>query len=358
MELLPTIWFVAIAVLWTGYLFLEGFDLGVGMLMKLFARNNTDRRVLLNTIGPVWDGNEVWLLTAAGATFAAFPLWYASLFSALYLPLLCVLVALIFRAVAFEYRGKVDTERWRTTWDWAIAVGSFVAAFGIGAALALTTTGLPLNANGDRTGGPFAWFSGYALLGGFGVVAFALVHALAFLALKTDGEVRLRARRWFVRLVPFAVLPMLAWMVAVQFLSGKTWTWVIVVAGVVSVVLAWQWARNGSEGRAFGAIGAFVVCATASIFGAAFPVVIPSTVDPAFSLTISNASSSDYTLGLMSIVAAVGLPLVIAYQAWTYWVFRRRVSAAHIPEAHGFLPAIAAKVLVGKENTSPSNPGA
>lgn len=358
MDLLPTIWFVAIAVLWTGYLFLEGFDLGVGMLMKLFARNNTDRRVLLNTIGPVWDGNEVWLLTAAGATFAAFPLWYASLFSALYLPLLCVLVALIFRAVAFEYRGKVDTERWRTTWDWAIAVGSFVAAFGIGAALALTTTGLPLDANGDRIGGPFAWFSGYALLGGFGVVAFALVHALAFLALKTDGEVRLRARRWFVRLVPVAVLPMLAWMVAVQFLSGKAWTWVIVVAGVAAVVLAWQWARNGSEGRAFAAIGAFVLCATASIFGAAFPVVIPSTMDPAFSLTISNASSSDYTLGLMSIVAAVGLPLVIAYQAWTYWVFRRRVSAAHIPQAHGFLPAIAAKVLVAKENTSPSNPGA
>jgi cytochrome d ubiquinol oxidase subunit II len=280
------------------------------------------------------------------------------LFSALYLPLLCVLVALIFRAVAFEYRGKVDTERWRTTWDWAIAVGSFVAAFGIGAALALTTTGLPLDANGDRSGGPFAWFSGYALLGGFGVVAFAVVHALAFLALKTDGEVRLRARRWFVRLVPVAVLPMLAWMVAVQFLSGKAWTWVIVVAGVASVVLAWQWARNGSEGRAFAAIGAFVVCATASIFGAAFPVVIPSTMDPAFSLTISNASSSDYTLGLMSIVAAVGLPLVIAYQAWTYWVFRRRVSSAHIPEAHGFLPAIAAKVLVAKENTSPSNPGA
>lgn len=170
MELLPTIWFIAIAVLWTGYLFLEGFDLGVGMLMKLFARNNTERRVLLNTIGPVWDGNEVWLLTAGGATFAAFPLWYASLFSALYLPLLVVLLALIFRAVAFEYRGKVDTDSWRNRWDWAIALGSFLAAFGVGAALALTTTGLPLNANGDRAGGPMAWFSGYALLGGLAVM--------------------------------------------------------------------------------------------------------------------------------------------------------------------------------------------
>ena len=208
MELLPTIWFIAIAVLWTGYLFLEGFDLGVGMLMKIFARNNTERRVLLNTIGPVWDGNEVWLLTAGGATFAAFPFWYASLFSALYLPLLLVLVALIFRAVAFEYRGKVDTDRWRNTWDWAIAVGSFLAAFGVGAALGLTTTGLPLDANGDRDGGPFAWFSWYAVLGGLAVVCFALLHALAFLALKTDGDVRHRARQWFVRLLPVLLLPM------------------------------------------------------------------------------------------------------------------------------------------------------
>jgi cytochrome d ubiquinol oxidase subunit II len=345
MELLPTIWFIAIAVLWTGYLFLEGFDLGVGMLMKLFARDNTERRVLLNTIGPVWDGNEVWLLTAAGATFAAFPLWYASLFSALYLPLLLVLVALIFRAVAFEYRGKVDTDRWRNTWDWAIAVGSFVAAFGVGAALALTTTGLPLNANGDRDGGPFSWFSGYALLGGFAVAGFALLHALAFLALKTDGDVRHRARRWFVRLLPVLLLPMAGWAVSVQLLSGEAWTVVLLAAAVVAAAAAWLQGRKGNEGRAFLAVGVFLLCGAISIFGAVFPVVLPSTIDPAFNLTVSNASSSDYTLGLMSIVACVGLPLVIAYQAWTYWVFRRRVSAAHIPEAHSFLPAIAAKAL-------------
>lgn len=346
MELLPTIWFIAIAVLWTGYLFLEGFDLGVGMLMKLFARDNTERRVLLNTIGPVWDGNEVWLLTAAGATFAAFPFWYASLFSALYLPLLIVLVALIFRAVAFEYRGKVDTVRWRTTWDWAIAVGSFVAAFGVGAALALTTTGLPLDANGDREGGPFAWFSGYAVLGGFAVAGFALLHALAFLALKTDGEVRHRARRWFVRLLPVLLLPMAAWAVSVQLLFGKTWTLALLAAAVFAAGTAWIQARKGKEGRAFLATGMFLVGGTASIFGAVFPRVLPSTIDPAFSLTIANASSSDYTLGLMTVVACVGLPLVIAYQAWTYWVFRRRVSAAHIPEAHSFVPAIAAKAFL------------
>ena len=348
MELLPTIWFIAIAVLWTGYLFLEGFDLGVGMLMKLFARNNTERRVLLNTIGPVWDGNEVWLLTAGGATFAAFPLWYASLFSALYLPLLVVLVALIFRAVAFEYRGKVDTDRWRARWDWAIALGSFFAAFGVGAALALTTTGLPLNANGDREGGPLAWFSGYAVLGGLAVVGFSLVHALAFLALKTDGEVRHRARAWFVRLLPVLLLPIAAWALGIQFAHGKVWTWSAVLLAVVAAAAAWLLARKGSEGRAFLALGGFLVLGTASIFGAVFPVVLPSTLDAAFDLTISNASSSDYTLGLMTVVAAFGLPLVIAYQAWTYWVFRRRVSTAHIPEAHSFLPAVAARAFTSK----------
>lgn len=345
MELLPTIWFVAIAVLWTGYLFLEGFDLGVGMLMKVFARNNTERRVLLNTIGPVWDGNEVWLLTAAGATFAAFPLWYASLFSALYLPLLVVLVALIFRAVAFEYRGKVDTGRWRATWDWAIGLGSFFAAFGVGAALALTTTGLPLNANGDRVGGPMSWFSGYAVLGGLAVVGFSLLHALAFIALKTDGEIRHRARRWFVRLLPVLLLPIAAWALVIQWQAGKAWTWAAVLLAVAAAAAAWLLARKGSEGRAFLALGAFLVLGSTAIFGAVFPVVLPSTIDAGFNLTVSNASSSDYTLGLMSIVAAVGLPLVIAYQAWTYWVFRRRVSAADIPDAHSFLPAVAARAL-------------
>lgn len=348
MEQLPTVWFIAIAVLWTGYLFLEGFDLGVGMLMKLFARNNTERRVLLNTVGPVWDGNEVWLLTAAGATFAAFPFWYASLFSALYLPLLVVLAALIFRAVAFEYRGKVDNDRWRARWDWAIALGSFFAAFGVGATLALTTTGLPLDANGDRVGGPLAWFSGYALLGGFAVAGFSLVHALAFLGLKTDGDVRFRARRWFIRLLPFLLLPIAAWAVSIQFQTGEPWTWALVLLAVAAAAAAWAAARKGMEGRAFMALGAFLALGSASIFAAVFPVVLPSTLDEAFNLTISNAASSDYTLGLMSVVAAFALPLVIAYQSWTYWVFRKRVSADHIPEAHSFLPAVAARAFTTK----------
>jgi cytochrome d ubiquinol oxidase subunit II len=340
METLPTIWFVLIAILWTGYLFLEGFDLGVGMLMKLFARNNDERRVLLNTVGPVWDGNEVWLITAGGATFAAFPLWYASLFSALYLPLVLVLLGLIFRAVAFEYRGKVNSEGWRNRWDWAIAVGSFVSAFGVGAALALTTTGLPLNANGDRVGGPFAWFNGYAVLGGLAVVGFCLVHAAGFLMLKTDGDIRYRARKIFRRWLPVALLPLAGWAVAVTVQNGKGACWLLIVLAVASAAASWRLAGRGREGRSFLAMGIFLLAGSAAIFGSVFPKVLPSTLNSAWDLTISNASSSPCTLGLMSIVACFGVPLVLAYQAWTYWVFRKRISAAHLPAQHDVVPAV------------------
>ncbi|RJT79230.1 cytochrome d ubiquinol oxidase subunit II [Arthrobacter cheniae] len=333
-EALPTLWFVLIAVLWAGYLFLEGFDLGVGMLMKLMARNDTQRRVLLNTVGPVWDGNEVWLVTAVGATFAAFPHWYASLLSALYLPFLLVLLGLIFRAVAFEWRGKRDSDAWRDRWDWAIAVGSFIAAAGIGAALALTTTGLPLDVNGNRVGGAFAWATMPALLGAVAVVLFCLVHAAAFVALKTEGSIRSQADRLFRRLLPVAMIPFLGWALLVQVGSGTVVTWFVVVLAVVAFIASYRAATVGRDGRAFAGLGVGMLALIGSIFGAAFPVVLPSTLDPAFDLTVQNASSSPYTLGLMSLVACFGLPLVLAYQAWTYWVFRRRVSEASIPAAH------------------------
>ncbi|WP_104092223.1 cytochrome d ubiquinol oxidase subunit II [Arthrobacter sp. GMC3] len=340
MDFLPTLWFILIAVLWTGYLFLEGFDLGVGMLMKLFARDEKERRLLLNTVGPVWDGNEVWLLTAGGATFAAFPFWYASLFSALYIPLVFVLLGLIFRAVAFEYRGKVHSDTWRTAWDWAISLGSFVAAFGIGALLALTTTGLPLNENGDRVGGPFAWFTWYAVLGGLAVVGFALIHAAAFLALKTDGDVRIRARRLVGRWLPVGLLPLAVWVIAVAILNGKWFSWALIAVAVVAAVAAWTANRKDREGFSFLAMGLFLVVGSAAIFSAVFPVVLPSTLNEAWNLTVENASSSAYTLRLMSIVAAVGVPLVLAYQAWTYWVFRKRITLANLPEPHDFAPAV------------------
>ncbi|MCU1411647.1 MAG: cydB [Rhodoglobus sp.] len=340
MDFLPTLWFVAIAALWIGYLLLEGFDLGVGMLLLTSTRDEKQRRLMLNTIGPVWDGNEVWLITAGAATFAAFPLWYASLFSTLYLPLTLTLLALIFRAVAIEYRGKGRSERWRSFWTAALGIGSFIAAFGVGAMLGLTTTGLPIDANGDRVGGPFAWLTPYAVLGGLAVVGFCLVHASAFLGLKTLGAVRERAARFLVRWAPIALLPLVGWVLVIQFRSGTAVTWALVALAVVALAAAWLSARAGREGRAFLGLAVFLVLGASSIFAAVFPVVLPSTLDPAFDLTVENASSGDYTLGVMTVVAGIGLPLVLLYQGWTYWVFRRRLGVQHLPEAHAVEPAV------------------
>ncbi len=338
--LLPTIWFILIAVLWIGYLVLEGFDLGVGMHMLTRGRNDAERRVMLNTIGPVWDGNEVWLITAGGATFAAFPLWYASLFSALYVPLTLALLALIFRNVAIEFRGKHHTRRWVAAWDWALGLGSFLAAFCVGALLAITTTGLPIDANGDRVGGFLAWLTVPAVLGGLGAVGYCYAQGAAFLALKTDGSVRARARAVFAGWMPVLILPLAAWAIWVQIATGEWWTWAVLILAVVAAAGAWVAARAGREGWAFTAFAAFLALGAASIFAAVYPVVLPSTIDPAFSLTVENASSSPYTLGVMSFVALFGVPLVLAYQAWSYWVFRRRISVEQIPEAHDFAPAI------------------
>jgi cytochrome d ubiquinol oxidase subunit II len=333
---LPTFWFILIAVLWIGYLFLEGFDLGVGMHMRILARDEKERRLLLNTIGPVWDGNEVWLITAGGATFAAFPLWYAALFSALYIPLLLVLVGLIFRAVAIEYRGKGDTQRWRDFWTWAIALGSLVAAFGIGAALALTTTGLPLDEHGDRVGGWHAVLNRYAIIGGLAVVGFALIHGAAFVMLKTDGDMRHRARAFAMKWMPLLLLPLVAWVLIVQFDNGKVWTWLMVAIAVVAVVFSWLSLRSAREMPAFAGLAVFLLAGAIAIFGAVYPVVLPSTLDSAWDLTVHNAASSSYTLKVMTGVALFGVPLVLVYQGWSYWVFRKRISMAHIPETHPF----------------------
>jgi cytochrome d ubiquinol oxidase subunit II len=339
-DFLPTLWFVLIAILWTGYLLLEGFDLGVGMHMVLSARSEVQRRVMLNAIGPVWDGNEVWLITAGAATFAAFPYWYASLISTLYIPVTLVLVGLIFRAVGIEYRGKGASRRWARFWEHAIAIGSLVVAFGVGALLVLTTTGLPLDANGDRVGGPFVWLTIPAVMGGLAVVGFCLVHSATFLGLKTDGSVRVAMRRFITRWSPLLLLPITGWVLLIQVEHGKPLTWALVPLAVIAAVLGWVSARAGREGRAFIGFAAFLALGAASIFGAVYPVVLPSTLSHAFDLTIETASSAPYTLGVMSFVAALGLPLVIVYQAWSYWVFRKRISELHIPEAHIVRPAI------------------
>lgn len=334
MDWLPTLWFVVIALLWCGYLFLEGFDLGVGMLIGLGRSTEKRKRLLLNTIGPVWDGNEVWLLTAGGATFAAFPHWYASLFSALYIPLTIVLVALIFRAVAIEYRGKAITAATRKAWDLALGLGSLVAAFGVGAMLALTTLGLPLNENGDRIGGAFAWLNWHAILGGVAVVAFCWIHALAFLRLKTDGAVRHEAGKLVGRWLPVAILPLVAWALLVLLDNDSGIAWAVMGLAVIALAASMISGRAGHEGVSFIALGVTLLAGVAAIFTAAYPVVLPSTIDPAFDLTVANASSTAYTLKLMSIVAAFGVPMVLAYQAWSYWVFRKRLREEHIPDTH------------------------
>ncbi len=340
-EFLPNLWFILIAVLWIGYLFLEGFDLGVGMHMLVSARSESDRRVMLNTIGPVWDGNEVWLITAGGAIFAAFPYWYASLFSALYIPLIFVLLGLILRAVSIEYRGKGHSARWVSLWTWTVGLGSFVSAFGIGAALALTSTGLPLDKNGDMTGGPFAWFNGFAVLGGLAVVGFALVHSANFLALKTDGPVRERAARFAWPWGIVCLLPIALWAIWLVVTSGSVLAWVGLVIAVLGAVWWAISARARKEGQAFLALGVFIVIGAAAIFAAMYPAVLPSTTNHAWDLTIHNAASSTYTLGVMSVVAAFGVPIVLAYQAWTYWVFRKRLRADIIHENVPFEAAVA-----------------
>ncbi|MFC5137313.1 cytochrome d ubiquinol oxidase subunit II [Actinomycetospora rhizophila] len=329
---LTDVWFVLIAILWTGYFVLEGFDFGVGALLRVLGRDDTDRRVMINTIGPLWDGNEVWLIVAGGATFAAFPEWYATLFSGFYLALLLILVALIGRGVAFEYRGKVDTVRWRRNWDRVIVVCSVLPALLWGVAFGNIVGGVPLDAEHEFVGSFLDLLNPYALLGGLTTLLLFVLHGAVFLSLKTDGDIRTRARTLAVRIGAGAVP------VAAAFLL---WTWLDHGAGVVTLVLALVAAgalvsgllatRAGREGWGFALTAATIVAATAFLFTALYPFVLPSTIDPAFGLTTTNAASTPYTLTIMTWVAAVMTPIVLCYQGWTYWVFRQRISRSHIP---------------------------
>jgi cytochrome d ubiquinol oxidase subunit II len=334
---LPDVWFVLIAVLWTGYFFLEGFDFGVGVLTKLLARDERERRVLINTIGPVWDGNEVWLLTAGGATFAAFPDWYATLFSGLYVPLLAILVCLILRVVAFEYRAKRDDERWKRNWEHVIFWTSLLPAFLWGVVFADIVHGVPIDARKNVTGGVLTLFGPYALLGGATTLALFTFHGSVFTALKTLGGIRQRARVTAARTGVVAALLAAAFLTWTQADRGNHWslgTLLLAVAGLLAALVA---NLRGREGWAFVYSGATVVAATATLFLALFPDVMPSTTDPAFSLTVSGAASGHYSLLIMTWLAAFATPLVLLYQGWTYWVFRKRIGVQHIPA--GQIPA-------------------
>lgn len=334
---LAVVWFGLIAVLWLGYLVLEGFDFGVGMLLPVLGRDDRRRRVLINTIGPVWDGNEVWLLVAGGATFAAFPEWYATLFSGFYLPLLLILAALIVRGVAFEWRGKVDDDRWRRRADLAIVVGSYVPALLWGVALANVVRGVPIDADKQFTGTLLTLLNPYGLLGGLTTLGVFLLHGAVFLALKTSGEVRDDAGRLAERLaVPVAVVAAV-FAVWTQLTRGELWTWFAVAVAAAALLGVVRATRVRREGRAFALTTLTIAAAVVLLFGSLFPDVMPSTTDPAYSLTIENASSTPYTLTVMTWVAVALVPFVLLYQGWTYWVFRRRLSVESIP-AHTGLP--------------------
>jgi len=331
---LSTVWFVLIAVLWTGYLVLEGFDFGVGMLLRVLGRDDTERRVLINTVGPVWDGNEVWLLTAGGATFAAFPEWYATLFSGFYLPLLLILLALIVRVVSFEWRGKVDDDAWRQRTDWALTIGSWVPAVLWGVAFANIVRGVHLDSDHQYVGTFFDLLNPFALLGGATTALLFLTHGAVFLALKTDGDVRTRAGGLAARLSVVTLVVAGAWAVWAQVTYSVTWTWAaVVVAAGALLVLVWS-TRRRREGRAFVASAVTIVAAVVLIFGSLYPDVMPA-LDGSGSLTVDNASSTDYTLTIMTWVAVVLTPVVLLYQGWTYWVFRKRITVEHIPAHTG-----------------------
>jgi cytochrome d ubiquinol oxidase subunit II len=332
---LATFWFVIIAVLWIGYFILEGFDFGVGILLKTVAKNQAERRTVLTTLGPVWDGNEVWLLVAGGATFAAFPEWYATLFSGFYLPLFLILIALIIRGVAFEYRSKYGDVKWRSRWDNAIVVASFVPALLWGVAFANIVRGVPLEVRDgviEYAGGFFNLLNPFGLLGGLVTLSVFLTHGAIFLALKTEGPIRDRAQALVIKIGLFAALVTVAFLaITVTAYNDKPETFGLAAIVAISWLAALGMSFKGREGYAFLFSATALGFAVITLFTALYPNVMPSSLLESASLTITNASSTDYTLKVMTYVALALTPLVLVYQGWTYWVFRKRINAAQIP---------------------------
>lgn len=339
---LVTVWFTLIAVLWIGYFVLDGFDLGVGMLLPVIGTDDLRRRVLINTIGPVWDGNEVWLLVAGGATFAAFPLWYATMFSGFYLALFLVLLALILRGVAFEYRGKHDSAKWRANWDRAIVVGSVLPALLFGVAFGNIVGGTkiaPLEGSNPLDAGSFNYVGSFfdllnpfALVVGLMTLTIFAAHGAIFLTLKTSGEVRDASRTAALRIGLVAAVFAVAALLWSQAFSGRVAVTLpmVLLAAVLWLGALW-FVFKGRDGWAFLLSSGTILVAVASLFVGLFPNVMPSTVNDAYNLTVYNASSQAYTLTVMTIVAAIMTPIVLVYQGWTYWVFRKRISTSMIP---------------------------
>jgi cytochrome d ubiquinol oxidase subunit II len=328
---LDQLWFFLILVLWLGYFFLEGFDFGVGTLLPFVSKDDLDRRTVINTIGPVWDGNEVWLITAGGATFAAFPLWYATVFSGFYLALFLILAALIFRGMAFEFRHKREDAKWVKWWDRAIFWGSALPALLWGVAFADFVHGVPLAANATWTGNFFDLVKPYALLGGLSTLSLFTLHGSTYLGLKTDGDVRVRAHKIALRLAPITfvlVAAFLAWTYQTAHTmhhEGLVPPLLPIVGLLVLAGVGWL-VRDHFEGWAFIATAVVIVAFFATLFLNLYPNVLISSVSPHFDITIVASASHRYTLEVMSWVALIFTPLVLLYQSWTYWIFKKRVS--------------------------------
>ncbi len=327
---LNVLWFVLVGVLFAGFFILEGFDYGVGILLPFVGKNDTERRVILNTIGPFWDGNEVWLLTAGGAIFAAFPNWYATLFSGFYLAFFLILLGLIVRGVAIDFRSKVDSDTWRKTWDGLFFIGSLLPALLFGVAVSNFLTGVPVNADMEFVGNLFTLITPYTLLGGIVFVLVFAFHGALFLSLKSGVDsLTNRVKACSVKIGVVMLVATVAWVVYGALITGLLNSIVAVAAVVIAALcliaaVAMQW--KGKSGVAFVASVLAILFVTVTVFAAMFPNVLISTLDPAWSLTIYNASSSPYTLKIMTVVAVTLVPIVLCYQAWSFWMFRKRVT--------------------------------
>jgi cytochrome bd ubiquinol oxidase subunit II len=350
-------WFVLIAILWTGFFVLEGFDMGVGMLHGFIGRDDAGRRTVINTIGPLWDGNEVWLIVAGASMFAAFPGWYATMFSGLYLALVLLLAALIVRGVSFEYRGKGTSERWRSSWSWLLIIGSLLAPFLIGIALGDLLNGLPIGANHEYTGSFWDLFTGYGVFTGITFVALCVLQGAIFIGLKTTGDVRFRAGKTARRIAPVTALITLAFV---------SWTHVTAGGGgflnpveflaILAILAAWALISGHHEGWAFTANSVAIALVIITIFVDLYPRVMVSSTNPAFSLTVHNSASPPYSLKVTTVAALVLLPIVLAYQGWTYYVFRRRITDQSFRPALGATPrpAVSATAVMAAGQTRPA----
>lgn len=329
--LLSELWFLLVGVLFVGFVFLEGFDFGIGMSTKFLARNDKEKRLLINAIGPFWDANEVWLLTAGGAMFAAFPHWYATLFSGFYLPFVVLLLALIVRGVAFEFRHKIDNVKWTNTWDLAIFVGSILPPFLLGVMFSCLIQGLPVDENMNMHATFFDIVNVYSVVGGLGFVLLSYLHGLMFATLKVEGDLRERARKQAIKLyyvigVALVLFVVLTYVFTDVFSNHGLILSIMYGLVVVLFLALFPLLKNKKEGYSFTVTGLMLVLVVSSFFVGLFPNVIISSTDPAFSIAITEAASGEYSLKIMTVVAAIMVPIVLAYQVWSYYIYRERVS--------------------------------